>query len=148
MPGHDRKDASRQQVVQVGGFAPQVEFSKAVHSEKLVDFAMAEVDQRERPSGRARELGFEVQAEAVEDRCGDVGRLDGPVRGHGADRVAGPDDPASLDAAAGEPHGVAERPVVAPAGRVHPRRAAELGQVADQRRIEHAPLREVFDRAV
>ena len=57
-----------------------------------------------------------------------------------------PDDPASFDPAAGEGHGVAKRPVVATAGGVDARRATEFGQVADQRRIEHAPLRQVFEQ--
>ena len=56
------------------------------------------------------------------------------------------DDAAALHAAAGEVHRPALRPVVAAAGRVDPRRAAELGQVADQRVVQHAALVEVFDQ--
>ncbi len=102
-------------------------------SEQLLDFAMAEVDQRERPAGRPGQLGFEVEAEAVEDRRGDVGRLDGPVGGHGPQWVARADDAPALDPAAGEADGEAKRPVVAAAGGVDAGRAAELGQVAHQR---------------
>ena len=112
------------------------------HSEELLDLSVSEIDERERPARRPGKLGFEVEAQAVEDRRGDVGRFDGPVRRHGADRIAGPDHPAPLNAAAGETDREAERPVVAPAGRVDAGRAPELGQVAHQRRIEHAPLRQ------
>ena len=82
----------------------------------------------------------------MEDRRGDVGRFDGTVRRHGADRIAGPHHAAPLNAAAGEADREAERPVVAPAGRVDPGRAAELRQVADERRVEQPALREVFDQ--
>src|SRR4051794_30462541 len=103
-------------------------------SEQFLDLAMAEIDDREGSAGRAWQVGLEVEAEAVEDGRGDVGRLDRPVRRHRADRVAGADDPAPLDPAAGEADGEALRPVVAPPGGVHPRGPPELGQVADQGR--------------
>ena len=73
-------------------------------------------------------------------------RLDRPIGRHGADRIAAADDAAALHAAAGEVARKALRPVVAPAGRIHARRAAELGQVAHQRRVQHAALVEVFDQ--
>ncbi len=71
----------------------------------------------------------------------------GRSAGYAADRVAATDDAAPLDAAAGKITRPALRPVVAAAGRIDPRRAAELGQVADQRVVEHAALVEVFDQA-
>ena len=56
-----------------------------------------------------------------------------------------PTDAAALDAAAGEVAGEALGPVVAAAGGVDARSAAELGEVADERAFEHAALGEVFD---
>ena len=76
--------------------------ARCLGSKEFLDLAVSEIDQRKRPAGRPGELGFEVEAKAVEDRRGDVGRFDGTVRRHGADRIAGPDHPAPLNAAAGE----------------------------------------------
>ena len=53
--------------------------SRVAISEEFLDLAMSEIDERKRPPGRAWELGFEVEAQAVEDGRGDVGRLDGAV---------------------------------------------------------------------
>src|SRR4051794_35696636 len=85
-------------------------------SEEFLDLTMAEIDERKRPSGRAGQVGLEVESQAVEDGRNDVRRFDGAVCRHGADRVARPDNPTSLDAATGESDREALRPVVAPAG--------------------------------
>ena len=63
---------------------------------------MPEIDERERPPRRPGELGLEIQTQAMEDRRGDIRRLDGPVGRDGTDGVAGPDHAASLDASPGE----------------------------------------------
>src|ERR1700720_3158025 len=105
-------------------------------SEEFLDLSMSNIDQRERAPCRTWEFGFEVETEAVEDRCRDIRRLDGTVRRHGAYWVAGPHHPAPLNPAAGEADREAKRPVVAASGGVHAGRAPELRQVADERRIE------------
>src|SRR5207253_95047 len=56
--------------------------------------------------------------------------------GHATDAIAHAHHAAALDPAASEIRRPALRPVVATAGRVDARRAAELGQVADQRVFE------------
>ena len=76
----------------------------------------------------------------MEDRGHDVGGFYRPVGRHGADRIAAAHYSAALDSAAGEVTGEALRPMVAPAGRVHAGRAAELGEVANERGIEQAAL--------
>ena len=82
----------------------------------------------------------------MEDGGGDVGRLDGSVGGDRADRVACTDDPPSLHSATGETDGETLRPVVATTGRIHARGSAELGEVADEGRVEESALVEVFDQ--
>src|SRR5262249_41470102 len=106
---------------------------------------MARIDQGERPAGGNGQCLYQVQAKAMEDRGDDVGRLDGPVRRNGADRVAAADHAPALYAAAREVAREALRPVVAPSGRVNARRAAELGQIANERGLQHATLVKILD---
>src|SRR5947207_1654972 len=96
------------------------------------------IDQRERTALRAGERAFHVEAEAMENCRDDFGRLDGALDRHRADWIAAADDPAPFHAAPGEADRPALRPVVAASSGIDPRRAAEFGQVADQRVVEHA----------
>src|SRR5271170_1343374 len=114
--------------------------------EEFLDFSMSDIDQRKRPPRRTWEFGFEVETKAVEYRCRDIGRFDGTVRGDSTDGIAGPHHAAPLNAAAGKSNRVAKRPVVTASRGIHTGRAAELREVTDERRIEHSPLRQVFDQ--
>ena len=108
-------------------------------SKQLPDLVLAGVDQRERPPCGPGSLRFEVEAEAV-DRSWPRRRAARPAA-RPARRRSGrcvPTTRPPLHAAAGEVDRPALRPVVAPAGRIDPRRAAELRQVAHQRVVEHA----------
>ena len=46
------------------------------HLKQFVNLVVAEIDQRERPAGGAGQRRFQVEAQAVEDRGHDIGRLD------------------------------------------------------------------------
>src|SRR5690242_6348006 len=94
---------------------------------------LTEIDQRKRSAVRAGERRVEIKAEAFVDRGDDFRWLDGSFGRIGADGVALTDGPAPLNSATGEINTKTLRPVVAAAGRIDPRRAAELGQIADQR---------------
>ena len=60
--------------------------------------------------------------------------------------VGSADDVAALHASAGEVRREALRPVISTTCRVDSRSATKLGQVADQRIVEHASLLEVLDQ--
>src|SRR4051794_18373062 len=90
----------------------------APRSKQLFDLALAEIDEWERPPGGAGPGGVEVEAEALVDCGDDFRRLDGPLGGIAALRIALADGPATLNAAAGEIDAKTLRPVIAPAGRV------------------------------
>src|SRR5689334_3895065 len=92
-------------------------------SEQFLDRMRAVVDDRERTSLRPGELGFQIDAEAMEDGGDDLGRVHGAFGRVAARFVGAADDAAPLDAAASEHDGPALRPVIAPAGRVDFRRA-------------------------
>src|SRR5438874_1468113 len=55
-----------------------------------------------------------IDAQGVQDGRVQVVGVDGPLHGDEADRVGGADHLASLDPAAGQPHGVSQGRVVAP----------------------------------
>src|SRR5262245_49751008 len=109
-------------------------------SKQFVYFMLAGVDQRERPSLRTRQLGFQIETEAVVDRGHDLRWIDRPLGRHPTDAVARANDAAPLHSASGEIHSPTLWPMIASAGWVDARRAAELGQVRDQRVAEHASL--------
>ena len=97
------------------------------------------------PSGAIRYC-VGIDSQAVIDRGQQVLRRDGPVGGSGGVGVAGADDLAAADAAAGQGDAPDARPVVAAARRVEPRRAAELAGGDHQRRFQPAAPLEVVDQ--
>ena len=80
------------------------------------------------------------------DRRHDFGRIDRAFDRIGADFVAFADHAPAFDAASGKIHCPTLRPVVASAGGIDLRRATELGEVADQRVVEHPALEQVFNQ--
>src|ERR1051326_5989656 len=91
-------------------------------------------------------MGFEVEAEAVEDGRYDLGRLDGALDGICADFIALANYAPAFDAATSERNGPALRPMVASAGRIDFRRAAKFGEGSYQRAVEHAALEKIFKK--
>src|SRR5690349_14251914 len=106
---------------------------------------MTGIDEREGPTRRTGERSIQVEPEAVEDRGHDVGRFDRSIGRHRTNWIAAADHSPALHSAAGEVARETLRPMIAAAGRIHAWRAAKLGQVANERRIEHAALIEVFN---
>lgn len=106
---------------------------------------MAEVDQRERTPCRPRQRGFQIEPQTVENRGNDVGGNDRTFGRHTTDRIAGTDHLAPFHPAPCEVDRKALWPVIASTRRVNPRRATELGEVADHRRIEQSPLAQILD---
>src|SRR5262249_23710959 len=99
-----------------------------------------------RSAGLVVDFGGGVDAETPEDGCRQVGggdRVGGRKGAHAVTRAVGR---ASLDAAAGQQHGVAVRPVVPAAVLVDLRSAPEFTHGDDQGRIEEAALFQVFDQ--
>jgi len=76
----------------------------------------------------------------------EVGRLDAAFLWLAAGFCRGAVDLAAADAAAGQGDGEDGAPVVAAAGPVHLRRAAELGHADDQGLAEHAAARQVLQQ--
>src|SRR5262249_31050890 len=80
--------------------------------EQLFNLLLAEIDERERATGGAGQVGFEIVTQAAVDRGHDFGRFDRAFCRNRADRIAATDDFAPLDAASGKINGPALRPVV------------------------------------
>src|SRR5262245_23073629 len=107
------------------------------------------IDQRKRPPRWTWQRLFKIESEAVKDRRHNVGRLDRPIRRYGTNRIAAAHNSSALYSATREVTRKALRPMIATARRIHPRRATKLGQIANQRRIEHPTLIEIlYKRAV
>src|SRR5688572_27289974 len=92
-------------------------------------------------------MRFKVEAKAVINRRHDFGGIDWSFGRIAADRIALADDSPALHAAASKIHGPALRPMIATAGRIHARRASELGEVADHRVFEHSALLQILDQS-
>ena len=90
-----------------------------------------------------------VEAELVQDRSMEVLDVEAVLDGGAAELVGPADARASLDAAAGHPHGEAERVVVAAGSLLEfgGRLAAELAAPDDQRLVEQAAALQVLDQA-
>ena len=87
-----------------------------------------------------------INAEAPEDRRGEIPRRDRIGHGMGTDPVALPVDRPPLDPAAGEEHRIAVGPVVAAGPGIDLRRPPELPHRHDERRFEEAALVEIGDQ--
>lgn len=112
---------------------------------QLLDRLRAEIDDGERPALWAGEFGVEIDAKGLVDGGDDFTRGDGALGGVAADVVGFADDLAAFDAAAGEIHGPAVRPMVATASGIDLGRAAEFGEAGDHGVVEHAALEQVLD---
>lgn len=88
---------------------------------------------------------MEIDAEGLVNGGDDFTRGDGALGGVAADVVGFADDFAAFDAAAGEVHGPAVRPVVATTSGIDLGRAAEFREAGDHGVVEHAALEEVLD---
>ena len=88
-----------------------------------------------------------VEAEEVQDGGVEVAVVVGVLDRAVADVVGGAMHEAALDAAAGEPRGVALGVVVSAGGVLGPRRAPEFAGPNDQGVIEHPALFEVSDES-
>ena len=118
-------------------------------SEQFADGLGAVIDEREGPRVRAGQMRFKIETETVIDCRNNFVRSDRAFDRVSADFVALADDASAFYAAAREITGPALRPVVASAGGIDFRRAAELGEIANECGVEHAALDEIFDeRAV
>src|ERR1051326_764885 len=90
---------------------------------------------------------FVVEAELMKDGRVEIAVIVAILDRFEAELVGGAVDGAALDAAAGQPDGVAARVVIA-AGRVlRPRAATELAAPDDQRLVQHPALLEVADES-
>src|SRR5262245_48863947 len=87
-----------------------------------------------------------IDAETLVDGRGDVVRADGTVLDVGGLGVGSAADRSTVDAGAGEPHAVTERPVVAPGGAIDAWRAAHFAHYHHQRLVEQAAPLEVFEQ--
>src|SRR5262249_39625043 len=82
------------------------------------------VGDRMRTASAVGHRHLRIDTEALIDRGADVARADGTILDVGRLDIGGTADTAPLDAGAGEPHAVAERPVIAAGIAVDARRAA------------------------
>ena len=87
-----------------------------------------------------------VEAEPPEKGGGQVGGGNGIGFGTGTELVAGADNGSAADTAAGQDNAVAVGPVIAAAGAIDPRAAAELAHGDDERRVEQAAIGQVVDQ--
>ena len=90
------------------------------------------------------EFGVGVDAEGGEDGGEEVFFVEGIFDDFGAVFVGGPDEGSALHAAAGHGKGPGVRVVVAAAGLVDPRRAAEFAHCDDEGVFEHATVFEIL----
>src|SRR4051794_19360183 len=120
--------------------APAIETGSRQH---LADGVSA-IGDRVRPPGTVGHHQVRVDAKALVDRRTDVAGADGAVLDIGRLGIGGAADTAALDAGAGEPHAVAERPVIAARGPVDARRAAHLAHHHHQRLVQQSAPVEVF----
>src|SRR6266576_976019 len=95
-------------------------------SEQLMDRLGAVINQGKRARLRSWEVGFEIQAEAVEDGRNDFRWFDGTLDRVTADFVALTDDTPAFDTAAREIYGPALRPMVTAPGWIDFRRSAKF----------------------
>src|SRR5262245_542552 len=93
------------------------------------------------------DFGVGGMTEAVEDRRGQVFGQNAAIPGLGADVVGGAVDYAAADAAASEGDREDWAPVVAAIAGIVARRAAKLGHAHDERVVQHASLRQVFQKS-
>src|SRR5437899_1710336 len=99
---------------------------RAAWSEELLDGVEPSVDHWKWTTLRARQFGFEIDAERLINRRHDIrGRLRA-FRRISADLIALADDAPAFDSASGKSDRPDARPVIAPAGGIHFRRATEF----------------------
>ena len=100
-----------------------------------------------RAAGRVVDIDdVRVGAEIAIDRRDDLAGSDGALGSDFAEAVGGADDAARAHAAADHQAGTDRCPVISPCPAVDARRAAKIGQHHDQRFLEPASLREVFEQ--
>ena len=90
-------------------------------------------------------MGFEIEAEAVENRRDDFSRFDWSFDWISADFIAFADDASAFHSASGEGNGPALRPMIAAAGRIDLWRTAKLSEGSDECAVEHAALEKIFE---
>jgi len=115
-------------------------------SEEFVNFAVPEVHQWERASGWTRQMGINLQAEAVEDSGNHITRFDRSISGSPTDGVAGTHDLPTLHTTTGKTNRKTLRPVVTPAGWIDSRRTTEFREIADECIVQQTTLLKVFDQ--
>ena len=92
----------------------------------------ADIDQWKGSSRRARQIGFQIEAKAVEDRGHYFRGVGRALGGHTANGVATTHDPSTLNTSAREADSITLRPMVTTARRIDARRTAKLGHRNDQ----------------
>src|SRR5882757_7867319 len=92
-------------------------------------------------------MGFDVEAEAVEDGGDNFGGFDRTFDGISADFIALADDAAAFDTATGEGNCPTLRPMIAATGRIDFWSAAKFGERRDKSTVEHAALEKVFEES-
>src|SRR5262245_13333914 len=104
--------------------------------EQLAD-RLASGNQRNRPVLQIGQSGLMIDADRAIDRCQEIAGAEGPVEWLAAVGSCRADDLSAADAAASEQDRHDTRPMSAAASfAVDPRRAAELAEGGDERRIE------------
>src|SRR5437868_7016217 len=96
----------------------------------------AVIDERQRPVLRSGQLAMRIETQAAIKRGGDFARRDRPRLRPVTELVRFTDDAAAADRTAAHEDGPHARVMVAAAGRVDLRRAAELAQGRDDRILQ------------
>src|ERR1043165_5273909 len=117
---------------------------ETAHSQHL-SHHLAAADGERAPDGIV-DFGVGIDAEAVEQRCGEIVRSNPAVAGSSADAVRGAVDLAAANAAASEGNGKHMAPMVAAGIRVDPWRSAELAHPDDERVVKHSAGVQVLEQ--